>query len=1026
MNANNRAKPTRSERLTERMSPYWPHASLRTYLVIMILLATVPIAVLMGYQIFEQISTQREGMRDDLHRTVSVLAQSINRELESTVDALTILAFTSEIQRGEVDLFARTLFERPVPRNSWKGMYVLGLDGEVLIDTMHPGVENPMISRRFDMVDRLRQLAEKDAAISNLEQDATTGEFYTTVEVAVKVDGVARYVIGALIPVTAWQRLGKETGLVTPGITSIVDRNFIIISRSLNPEKQIGSPMPQDNKSTVQARSGGNTQFQSLEGGISIGAWERVPLSDWTALVGMPQAKVDAGHGQAIFFALATAISCLLLGVYLALLVARRLTVPLRQLARGEFHRASDRIPVGEIAQLRDALIAAQAQDEMNQDLLRRKRDLLQHKADEFETLLASIPVAVGFAQDPACERINHNAAMDAMFGSPGPKPGNQLSILENGVPVAREDLPLQRAAAVGEAARDRELEIRRAGQPTIFILCNAVPLRDADGKPRGAIAAALDITERKFSEERLIDAEQQLRESQRLVDLAQESGQVGFFHYQVDEDVLAWTPGQAKLFGLGADEVESLGEWTQRIERADWQRLVRVLRQAFDSGQERVTIEYRVNLPDDKSRWLSSRLRLMEGNSGQSRQVIGITVDMSEQKAAQSERDALIVREQAARIEAEAANRAKDEFLAMLGHELRNPLAAISSGVEVLGRTDGDSELAINARRIIARQTRHLAHMLDDLLDVARVMTGRVELERQPLDLGALVSRVMANYQISGEPSEHVMQAQADEVWVSANATRLEQVITNLLVNAIKYTPPGGKIALRVMRDGGDAVLEVADTGVGIEPALLPRVFDLFVQGDRSLDRRAGGMGVGLTLVRRLVELHGGTISAENIETVDRDATAGAPGEKRTGTLMRVRLPAITRPEIVTISDTLPAARQRCVAIVEDNEDALEGLSTLLKLEGHTVLTAAEGVSGLALILGRRPEVAVVDIGLPGMSGYEVARHSRAGGYPGKLIALTGYGQDNDKRAALAAGFDAHLLKPVSSKDLLRLIAED
>ncbi|MEO8410874.1 MAG: ATP-binding protein, partial [Propionivibrio sp.] len=604
--------------------------------------------------------------------------------------------------------------------------------------------------------------------------------------------------------------------------------------------------------------------------------------------------------------------------------------------------------------------------------------------------------------------------------------PDSQM--LVDGVVLTPAQMPLQRAAAAGEISTDLELEIRLAGRPPNFVLCNAVPLLDETGRPRGAIIAALDITARKAAEARLIDAEQQLRESQRLVDLAQESGQVGFFHYRVDNDMLAWTPGQAKLFGFGEDserEAEALAEWAQHIDPADWQRVVRHLREAVAQRQESTIVDYRVNLPggagaaevaevnevnEVHSRWLSSRLRLIYGADDKSHEMIGITVDLTEQKRAEIERDALIVREQAARVEAETANRAKDEFLAMLGHELRNPLSAISSGVEVLQRVDAGTDVAENARRIVARQPRHLARMLDDLLDVARVLAGRVVPERQPLELAALVRRVVATIEITEAAHAHELVIEADEIWVEASATRFEQVVSNLVGNAVKYTPAGGRIVVCVSRDGDDALLQVRDNGVGIEPELLPRVFDLFVQGDRSLDRRSGGLGIGLTLVRRLVELHGGRVSAENTEN-------------GSGTVISVRLPAIAKPSAKMAATRLLPARPRRIAIIEDNEDVLEGLATMLKLAGHTVLTALEGVSGLAIILGSRPDVAIVDIGLPGMSGYDVARHSRAGGYPGQMIALTGYGQDQDQRQALAAGFDTHVLKPVSSDELLRII---
>ena len=253
-----------------------------------------------------------------------------------------------------------------------------------------------------------------------------------------------------------------------------------------------------------------------------------------------------------------------------------------------------------------------------------------------------------------------------------------------------------------------------------------------------------------------------------------------------------------------------------------------------------------------------------------------------------------------------------------------------------------------------------------------------------------------------------------ADDAWIEADATRIEQVTTNLLNNALKYTPAGGRIEVDVGSDAGQAVLRVKDSGVGIAATLLPRIFDLFVQGERTLERRAGGLGIGLTLVRRLVQLHGGTIEAQS-----------APGQ---GSLFTVRLPAVAAPSSAHEAERErgPESRRRRVGIVEDNEDALAALRSLLELDGHSVWSESDGLAGLSAVLAQRPDVAVIDIGLPGIDGYELAKRSRAGGYAGRMIALSGYGQDRDVQQALKSGFDAHLVKPVDPTALRRAMADE
>jgi PAS domain S-box-containing protein len=387
------------------------------------------------------------------------------------------------------------------------------------------------------------------------------------------------------------------------------------------------------------------------------------------------------------------------------------------------------------------------------------------------------------------------------------------------------------------------------------------------------------------------------------------------------------------------------------------------------------------------------------------------ICVRLAEQAAVAIQNARLFGRQELARAEAEAANRTKDEFLAMLGHELRNPLGAISSAAHVLSRTAAGNSATTRASEIIGRQVQHLARIVDDLLDVSRVVAGKIALRLQSVDLGEIARRVATLY---GGPAgtRHVITVHTSPAWVSADATRLEQVLTNLLANAVKYTPAGGEITVTAHRDGDHAVLSVRDTGVGIRPELLPRVFDLFVQADRSLERSAGGLGIGLTLVRQLVQLHGGTVEAES----------AGPGR---GSTFTVRLPILeARPESDAAARPAVAGPAQRVLVVEDNEDAREMLRNLLHLLGHEVHEACDGASGIEEARRLRPDAALIDIGLPGIDGYEVARRIRAEVPRVRLVAVTGYGQPEDRERAFAAGFDVHLVKPVDPEQLQRLLA--
>jgi signal transduction histidine kinase/CheY-like chemotaxis protein len=353
---------------------------------------------------------------------------------------------------------------------------------------------------------------------------------------------------------------------------------------------------------------------------------------------------------------------------------------------------------------------------------------------------------------------------------------------------------------------------------------------------------------------------------------------------------------------------------------------------------------------------------------------------------------------------EAADANSAKDEFLATLSHELRNPLGAIATAAAALdhrGRTD---DADVRLRQIIHRQTRHLARLVDDLLDVARVRAGKVVLHRQRLDLGELAGACVRSLRDGPRGREHRISLRVEPVIVAGDPTRLEQVITNLVENALKYTPAGGDIAVEVVRDGGEAILRVTDTGHGIAPEMLPRIFELFAQGAQPLDRSLGGLGIGLTLSRRLVELHGGSIHAFS------------EGQGR-GAQFIVRLPVDVTTAAAPALPARHVVTSRTILVVEDNDDARESLRMLLESLGHRVVEAADGPDGIRLALEARPDVLLIDLGLPGVNGYEVARTIRAGplGKTARLIAVTGYGQTEDHRRTTEAGFDAHLVKPVS-----------
>jgi two-component system, sensor histidine kinase len=370
------------------------------------------------------------------------------------------------------------------------------------------------------------------------------------------------------------------------------------------------------------------------------------------------------------------------------------------------------------------------------------------------------------------------------------------------------------------------------------------------------------------------------------------------------------------------------------------------------------------------------------------------------------------LVRAQGKRARAERENRAKDEFVAMIAHELRNPLGAIGAAVHALEQLGGDGGPEAAARAVIERQLARLSRLMGDLLDSTNISTRKITLTRQTVEWAGIIERHVAAVPDDQRIGRRI-ELELTPVWVDADVDRLEQVLGNLIGNALKYTGPGGRIRVTLAPVGDLAELRVEDDGIGIPPELLPRIFDLFAQGEQALDRVSGGLGIGLAVVRRLAEAHGGS------------ASASSDGRGR-GSSFVVRLPSAPAPR----EEAAPPAPcresgKRRVLLVEDNVDAREMQRMALELAGHEVLEADGGTRGLELLASERLDVALIDIGLPGIDGYEVARRFReqASGPAPLLVALTGYGAPEDRERSRAAGFDLHLVKPVDAETIRELL---
>jgi PAS domain S-box-containing protein len=520
--------------------------------------------------------------------------------------------------------------------------------------------------------------------------------------------------------------------------------------------------------------------------------------------------------------------------------------------------------------------------------------------------------------------------------------------------------------------------------------------------------AVGRDITERKRAE----DEHRQL-ESQRQIARVLRASEERFRSLADNAPVLIWMSGlrnEAVYFNkpwldfTGRPLEEELGfGWIESVHPDDRRACMDTCDGAF-GRREPLAMQFRLRRSDGEYRWILDNGVPYFGADGAFSGYVGSCVDITPRKLAEEE--------------LEQAGRRKDEFLAMLGHELRNPLAPIGTAVEIMRTLTPAGDSIAWARDVIARQLRQLTRLVDDLLDVSRITRGKITLLLTPLELTSVVEQAVETSRplIDSRGHQLTVRIPSDPVWVRGDAVRLGQVLSNLLNNAAKYTPDGGHIALTAGRRGSQAILTVADNGVGLPTEALEHVFDLFWQFEAP-DPAQRGLGIGLTLVKRLVELHGG----------DVEARSDGLGQ---GSEFVVRLPALEMqaeaPTATTPGAARPALHRRRILVVDDNVDAAEALSRFLRLQDHEVCVAHDGDAALRMVGAVQPEVVFLDLELPKMDGIEVARRLRARrqGRPMLLIATTGYGQEDDRRRTAEAGFDHHLVKPIDA-EVLRSVLE-
>jgi PAS domain S-box-containing protein len=584
------------------------------------------------------------------------------------------------------------------------------------------------------------------------------------------------------------------------------------------------------------------------------------------------------------------------------------------------------------------------------------------------------------------------------------------LRLLRKGTPFVVDDSETDpRTAEARDAYRMTEMRsvicvpLLKAGK---FVAAMAVNQKRPRNWEREDIELLQLVASRCWESIERARVTRELRDTRDRLQAALIAGNVATWVWNVETGVVCGDRNMGRMFGRDEETVAiTEEEYAQVVHPEDRAAQREALQRALTSADQAYEAEYRIALPDGTIRSVLARGRIERDASGRVVRVPGVLLDVTDRKRAEDE--------------LRAADRRKDEILAMLAHELRNPLAPIRNAAQILKMLDEAGPLVRQTSEIIARQIEHMTGLVDDLLDVSRVTRGLITLEHDVIDLRNVIDAAVEQARALIDTRKHRFSSHvgAQPLIVCGDRKRLTQVIANLLTNAAKYTHDGGTITLRAKLSAERVEVSVTDTGIGIAPDLIEHIFELFTQGHRSPDRSQGGLGLGLALVKNLVALHQGTIKAES-EGVGKGSTFSLSIPRYDGIAVQDE----RRAETGSANSHSDGLR---VLLVDDNADAAQTLAYILTSEGHNVTTAYEARTALARALDFRPEVAILDIGLPDIDGYELAGQIRdaLGPTPITFVALTGYGQAEDRSRSKEAGFDHHLVKPIEPKQLVRLL---
>ena len=826
-------------------------------------------------------------------------------------------------------------------------------------------------------------------------------------------------------------------------IATILDADRHIVARNRNHERFVSHSASPDLLAALQAKPEAVIESRTLEGDASIAAYRRSDISQWTVLVAVPAEQIAQGLRRSAMTAVAAGTLLLGFGLLLATGFSWSIQRPIERLAAAARGLGRGQLPEGlergsgllELDAVAQALAAAEVR------LLRNARA---------QALLLELHDATQDLEDPLAVQLEFATRVGRYFGVSrcafGEVEGNGFELivtrdycdadlasaagryrLDDFGPELIVDLGQSRPVIVPDVETDPRCSAEKtrttyASLRTRAALC--VPLvkagrfiallalhhREARAWDSDEVVLLEQIAQRTWFALENSRAQAELKQSRDVLSLAMRGGQMGVWSRDLTSGQVWWSQELEEIFGIAPGSFAGREEdFFAFIHPEDHASVARAAEQAIDTRGD-YNIEFRFRPAGGEWRWMEGRGHVDCDEGGQPRMLYGLGIDITGRRQAERELRRL-------NDELHAAGRRKDEFLATLAHELRNPLSPIRSGVEIL-RSPRASELQVRwAHDLIARQTEQLTRLVDDLLEASRITRGTVQLRREVTDLLSAVRMALDAAAPQIEQAQHRLDLslEAGPLWVHADPARLIQVLVNLLNNAARYTPPGGVISLDVAQEAGQARIVVRDNGIGIEPSHQGSIFEMFSQVAPTLERASGGLGIGLALARALVQMHGGSI------TVD---SAGL-GQGASFVVTLPLLPQDSLPAPVALLAMPESGDGRRVLLADDNRDAAAAMGALLEMQGYEVRIAHDGEEALSMAAGFRPEIILLDIGMPRLNGYEVAAQLRREPWASQvlLVAISGWGQQKDKQRSRAAGFDHHLTKPINPADLLRLL---